>query len=622
MITPEAYRIHQQTLVGVANGDLGEADLALLRSAQRSRLLLALQAILQLAGHVDGGWPHGAPPTRPAAAWVVLGAVQRRDPGAVEAVLQDPAVGAWAFRLLRQLAHGAVAAPSDAPSWAGATMLGSLAAAAAVRAGARCSLRVPARGGRLWLPSLGVTGAVGRGDWTVVGVESGHDGTVVYGDGGSVRMPEDLTVRAEGWSPLPEVGHTVPGTSRAAVLDHLSPYRDFRSLRDATDLSAPEVEEWRSQFRRAYELLRFTDTTAYRVVAGTVRSVVPVETASGLHIVSASVPDAYGAITMSFSSDTSSMAATLIHEARHQLLTALGDLTPLFVPAREGPEPLYFAPWREDPRPLRGLLFGAHAFAGMTAFWRERRRDGDPRADFEFALHRWQLRMALVTLRSAVGLTETGGRIVTALTERAAEWWHEPVRGPAARLADLCCRDTRATWRAANLGVAETAADALAQRWLDGRPPPTELPAARITTVRPPGARGGARTWLARLRLADRNAFSKVRAELEAGAHNPQGIPRASAADAALVAEDRDEAMAGYREAEPAAAAWIGIGLAAEHDDTLLVERPELVLALHSALLRREVMPPGPEGLADWLGARPDDRTVRRRAGRCRSWPV
>ncbi|MEU4093311.1 HEXXH motif domain-containing protein [Streptomyces sp. NPDC026673] len=604
MITPDAYRIHRKTLVGVAVGDLSEADIALLRSAQRSRLLLALKAILELAGHPEGGWPHGTPPTRPAAAWALLGTAQRRDPHAVEAVLEDPAVGAWAFQLLRQLAHGVVAAPSDAPSWAGATMLGSLAAAAAIRAGMRCTLRVPARGGRLWLPSLGLTGSVGRGDWAVVGVECGHDGTVVFGDSGSVRMPEDVMTPAEGWSPLPEVGFPMPGSARPTVLDHLSPYRDFRSLRDATELPVSAVEEWRSQFRCAYELLRRTDTRAHRAVASTVRSVVPVEGARGLLVVSASVPDAYGAITMSFTSDAPTMAATLIHEARHQLLTALGDLTPLFVPVREGPEPLYFAPWREDPRPLRGLLYGAHAFAGMTAFWRRRRHAGDPRADFEFALHRWQLRMALVALHNAVGLTEAGGRIVTALTESVAAWWDEPVRGLPARLAELCCRDTRATWRAANLAVDESGADALARRWLSGRPPPAVLPAARMLAGGPTRVRGGGRTWLARLRLADRSAFTKVRAELQAGAALPAGTPQASGADAALVAEEHKEAAAGYRREASAVAACIGIGLAAEAPRTLLVERPELVLALHTALLRREVLPPGPDELAEWLGAR------------------
>jgi hypothetical protein len=45
------------------------------------------------------------------------------------------------------------------------------------------------------------------------------------------------------------------------------------------------------------------------------------------------------------------------------------------------------------------------------------------------------------------------------------------------------------------------------------------------------------------------------------------------------------------------------MGLAGDSRTSLLVKRPELVLALHAALLRRGVRPPGPEELAEWLGS-------------------
>ncbi|MCP3818654.1 HEXXH motif-containing putative peptide modification protein [Streptomyces sp. A3M-1-3] len=561
------------------------------------------------------------PPTRPAAAWALLGAVQHAEPEAVEAVLRDPAVGAWAFQLLRQLAHASVAASSDAPPWAGTAVLGSLAAAAAIRAGTRCSLRVPARRGRLWLPSLGLTGAVSRGEWPVVGVERGPSGTVIFGDSGSVRLPKDLSSPAEGWSPLPRVGAAQQGREPAAGLDHLSPYRDFRSLRDPVDLAPEDVELWRARTADAYELLRAWDPAAYRVVTGTVRSLVPIEGAGASRITSASVPDAYGAVSMSLPADPLSFAATLIHEARHQLLLAVGDLTPLFTPVKEGPEPAYFAPWRDDPRPLRGLLYGAHAFAGVTSFWRRRRPVDGERADFEYALHRWELRTALAALRNATGLTEAGGLIVAALAESAGEWWADPVHGLPGQLADLCCRDTQATWRAAHLVVDERSAGRLAQHWLDGHPPPVLLPAARLTTR--PAAPGRARTRLARLRFADPKAFDRVRADLGAGAVNPLGITGATPADAALIAGDIEEAVGRYRAAAGSTAAWIGIGLAGEARAALLVERPELVLALHAALLRRGVEA-GPEELAEWLGSHPrsPETPVRCSAGRCRSRPA
>jgi hypothetical protein len=424
---------------------------------------------------------------------------------------------------------------------------------------------------------------------------------VVFGDSGSVRLPEDLTRPAEGWSPLPRI--SAPGAgSDGPVLDHLSPYRDFRSLRDPDDLTPEAVRRWQLLTRAAYELLARTDPAAHRLVAGTVRSLVPLQGAGSLRIASASVPDAYGAVTCSLSADVPAFAATLVHEARHQLLTAVGDLTPLFVPARDVPEPTYFAPWRDDPRPLRGLLYGAHAFAGVTSFWWQRRAPDGERADFEFALHRWQVRTALAALRNATGLTEAGGHIVAALVSASRAWPADPVDGSAARLAELCCHDARAGWRAAHLVVDEHDADELARRLLAGEPGPGVLPAARHVVSRP-APRGGARTWLARLWFADRGLFDQLRSDLAAGAVSPLGITGATAADAALVAGETRAALDGYRGARPEAAAWIGIGLTGRERCALLVDRPELVLALHEAVTRHGAEPARPEELAEWLGS-------------------
>jgi HEXXH motif-containing protein len=609
LISAEPYRLPLRTLFAVATGEVDETDLALLVSAQRSRLLLALAAILELAKHPDEGRPRDdVPATRPATAWALLGTMQHSAPEAVEAVLHDPTVGAWAFQLLRRLTHGAVVTPTDAPAWAGATLLGSLAAAAAIRARARCSLRVPARDGQLWLPSLGLTGRVGRGDWAVVGVECGPSGTVVFGDSGSVRLPDDLSRPAEGWSPLPRIRvGAQEGAAGGVMLDHLSPYRDFRSLSDPVELSQEALRAWHIMAADSFVRLGQGDPDAHRMVTGTVRSLVPADAPSVLRPISVSVPDAYGLVMISRPSDASVLAATLIHEARHQLLTAVGDLTPLFVPLRDGPEPVYFAPWREDPRPLRGLLYGAHAFAGVTSFWRERRPLEGERADFEFALHRWQLRTALAALRNAPGLTPAGAYVVSALAESSARWWTEPVEGAPGRLAQLCCRDLWAGWRAAHLTVGESEADDLARRWLSGCPPPVSLPAGRALATRST-SRGGARTWLARLWLDDREAFDRVRSDLAAGAVNPWGTAGATPADAALVAGDTEEALERFRRADPTPGAWTGVGLAAEWPASPLVERPELVLALHAALARIGAEPPGPEELAQWLGSRLGNR--------------
>ncbi|WP_190035790.1 aKG-HExxH-type peptide beta-hydroxylase [Streptomyces fructofermentans] len=610
MTDAEPFRLPPRMFTAVATGDVSEGDLALLRSAQRSRLLLALMAIRGTARQPDEGGPRGThAPTRPSTAWDVLAHAQRSRPSTVEDVLADPAVGAWAFQLLRRLEHGAAAAPGDAPLWAGATLLGALAGAAALRAGIRATLRIPAGAGRLWLPSLGLSGSVSRGTWAVVTLECGPRGAAVFGDSGSIRLPGDLARPADGWFPLPTIDRQSPTGPAPLALDHLSPYRDFRAVKDPTRLTAPVLERWRSLLREADALLRSGHPAAHRLVTGTVRTVVPVDGPSELRAVSATAPDSYGAVTMSLPLDAEAMAAALIHEARHQLLSALAELTPLHIPSREGPQPVYFAPWRADPRPLRGLLFGAHAFAGVTSFWHALQARDRERAEFEFALHRRQLRTALAALGTATGLTRAGGLVVEGLTREARRLAREPASGRAGRAADLCCQDLGALWRAAHLEVDAEAAAELAAALLAGHPPPLTLPAAQLRTHRTgtPRTSGAeqARLWLARLRFTDPAAFDRACAAIADGAPHPFGIRDATVADTRLTAGEPEAALDEYRRLPASPASLVGIGLAAKADGvSMLVERPELVLALQAALTRLGAPAAGPEELAAWLGSR------------------
>ena len=603
----EQHRLPLRTLTAVATGETAASDVALLTAARRSRLLLALVGAYELPPALDrlpDDWPHtGTPPTLPRTAWKLLCDIQRAHPAAVEAVLSDPTVSGWALRLLRRLSHDTGSAGQDAPLWADFAMIGSLSAAAAIRSGTRCSLRVPARRGRLWLPSLGVTGRVARSEWAVVGVERTTRGTVVFGDSGSIRLPREPSRPSEGWKPLPRVDPA--GGTDGVALDHLSPYRDFHALRDPAHLSAKTLSRWRQLVTQATALLREDHPPSHHLVCATVRCLVPVDAPSPERAVSATVPEAYGMVVMSLPSDTSTTAATLVHESYHQLLAAADDVTPLLAPRRTGPEPLHFAPWREDPRPLRGLLYGTHATAGMTAFWHRRRSTEGDRADFEFSFHRWQLRISLAALHSAVGLTPAGGQLVSALTGQAADWWPEQVAKVPDELAARCCADLAATWRATHLTVGGQDADLLARRWLAGEPPPGVLPAARLNPAYP-RSRLLARRWLARLWLTDPAAFGRLRTDLGSGAVDPWGAAETTPADAALVAGDRQEARALFCKAtdlagQPANVSdWVGLGLALREPGPL-VERPELVIALYGALLRAHTHPPGPQELARWL---------------------
>ena len=604
----EHHRLLLRTLTAVATGEVEESDLALLTSFRRSRLLIALAGTYEppLATRTapDDRPLTGAPATLPRAAWGLLCGIQRECPDAVESVLNDPMVGGWALQLLRRLSHGTGTTGQDAPLWADVGLISSLAAAAAIRSGTRCSLRVPAHRGRLWLPSLGLTGRVARGEWAVVGVECTARGTAVFGDSGSVRLPQPLTRASEGWEPLTRVG--LPDGGDGMALDHLAPHRDFRALRDPARLPEEAVSRWRQLVADAVTLLDEDHPPSRRLVRSAVRSLVPTAASSPARPVSVTVPDAFGVIMMSLPPDASTAAATLVHEAYHQLLAASGDLTPFLRPRTTGPEALHFAPWREDPRPLRGLVYGTHATTGLTAFWNRRRAHEEDRADFEFALHRWQLRIALASLHSAQGLTPAGAQLVSALSGQAADWWPEQVTGTPAELSAQCCDDVAATWRASHLRVDGPDADALARRWLAGEPPPLVLPPARLTPARPQ-SRLFPRRWLTRLWLTDRAAFDRLRTDLDSGAVDRWGAGELTPADAALVAGDRAEARALFRKAaDPLGrpvnvSDWVGLGLSLREPGGLLVERPELVMSLYEGLLRAGTHPPGPQELARWF---------------------
>ncbi len=58
---------------------------------------------------------------------------------------------------------------------------------------------------------------------------------------------------------------------------------------------------------------------------------------------------------------------SLIHEGAHNRLWPVFDLDPLLEDAEA---PIHPSPWRADPRPLKGVLNGVHAFLGVCAYYR------------------------------------------------------------------------------------------------------------------------------------------------------------------------------------------------------------------------------------------------------------
>lgn len=607
------HRVSSKALLAMAVGDAGEADLRLLRSAQRSRLLLVLRALLD---HVDsaarrarrpGGVPSGQD------AWRLLSEVQGRDPDAVETVLADPTVMAWALRLLRRLGDSPAGTVSTAPLWADLGQFQALAAAAALRAGVPCVVRVPAQRGAVWLPGSGVVGPVSRRAWSEAEIRVDREHAVVQGDLGQVRLPRQLTRAAPGWRPLKAVPGLSSGTEPGPWLDTVSPYRDFERYPRSPGRSGDgRLSTWEVRLADAYALLDREAPADAATLRALVRAFVPrsFRTAEGGLVASASSLDAFGAVTLSMPHDATQTAAVLVHEASHQQLNGLLALVPMVQVSDASGEPkerrLHHAPWRSDPRPVLGLLHGVFAFAGVGRFWRTHRRhttgaEAD-RADFEFAVLREQLRDAVASLLTDE-LTEPGRMFVTEIAGMVGAWQAEEIEAGPRALAGHYCALRRAVWRARHLEIPGHAADRLAAAWLAGAAAPA-LPESKLRP-RPDLIRLDTFGPLARFRMAAPAAFARRRLR-----QGPDGDPALRAGYAA-VAGDAEQAALGYaqwaaedpEDPEP----WLGAALALPEQArgagaVLLLDRPEVVDGVRRAVVTAGGVPPAPLALAGWLG--------------------
>lgn len=129
--------------------------------------------------------------------------------------------------------------------------------------------------------------------------------------------------------------------------------------------------------------------------------------------ISAAARHAFGAVATALPAGPVTLALLLIHEFQHVKLGALLDIYDLHDPADAR---MFHAPWREDLRPLEGLLRGTYAHLAVTDFWRagQHAADGPARetADDRFAYWREHTREATETLAGSGSLTPLGVRFV------------------------------------------------------------------------------------------------------------------------------------------------------------------------------------------------------------------
>ncbi|MFF0310932.1 HEXXH motif domain-containing protein [Streptosporangium sp. NPDC004379] len=442
-----AHHLGETVFRALAAGGGGAAvrDLA---SAQHSRHILLIRGVVDAAA--GAGHPQAARVRR---AYDLLADVQAHAPAEAEAVIRHPGTGAWARRTLRALHAGAAAPDGGSPQRAPAVPegLAAVAAAAAIRAGFAAVIEVPLHEGTVVLPTLGRAVPVpgGDGDRAVVRVTPRGEAEIMGGDG-RVRVPADHRTDAPGWHGVRRLSAEAGGTGIKLLLDDVDAHCLPAATTTAGRLTEAEAGNWRTLLDGAWELLVKHHWTVAAEIGEIVRVLAPLAPpASGQ--VSVSSRETFGCVALSTPEDDRVLAVTLAHEVQHAKLTALLDLVPLTLPDTGA---RYYAPWRDDPRPVSGLLQGVYAHLGVAGFWRRQRLheygNSAIRANAEFARWRDAAAEAVRTLTASGALTPEGTAFVSAMGRTLAGWCGEPVPDTALGLARRAAERHRRDWRLRN----------------------------------------------------------------------------------------------------------------------------------------------------------------------------
>ncbi len=583
----------------VARSDSTPGVLRRLRAAERSRRLLLLRGLVEVATKSEDLY---RPLPSPETAWELLARVERAAPNELEAILSHPYTGTWAGYTTRLYRHDVT---GTCPFWVHLGYVHCLAAAAAIRAGIPFEAELPVWRGAAVLPTLGLAHLQAEAPFSVATIRSAHGVVAVRGRHSVVHLPARPSADAPGWSGIRETVLWAGDRRLAVRLDDVDPYRGLYEPIPPERLRPVEVESWRTVLDGAWRLLGRHLPAIAEVLPVGLDSIVPAP-AVPFRLPSASTGEAFGSAIVAYGDDPATLAAALVHEFQH---IQLGGLLHLAGISEDDPRERLYAPWRPDPRPIGGVLHGIYAFFGVASFWRAlaaAEPDHDLAA-FEFALWREQVWRTLATVRTDESVTPAGRRFLDGIAARLRPWQTEPVTAGPRRWARFATEDHYAAWRTRHLRpdpgvVAELAAD-----WREGLSRPrcavTGLPDPRVPTPVPDGDWQDARTDLIRLRLGP-DGTTRF-------AEHASSVPGATQADLHFVAGRPVEAAAGYRHLlavdpdDPSALVGLGLALSAWSTgpaSRALLHRPELVRAVHRLLRDEPGTAPSVEAIAGWLG--------------------
>lgn len=596
----EHSRFPREDFLRLAQGEVTAAIVRTLRARQRTKNSLLLEGIRRIVQSRRGS--KGLPVIDTAAK--ILADVQAEHPAVAAEILTSPQFGSWAaeclFRLKGLLHTGRDDARRPLPS--SLDYIATVAAAAAMRVGYACDLKVPLRDGSVLFPTVGTVHLGARG-WARAVLS---DSALVVSSGSRAITvplgPDHRPDESDAWTPIPRLRAQVDGLAIDVSIEAHDPLVN-RYAAPVGPFTSHEHSLWQVRLAEAWKILALYHRQTAEAIATGLTTIVPLTEHRPRQSISATSGWAWGAVALSLPPDPVSFAETLVHEYYHLVLSALEDVVTLI---GDVDSQLYYAPWRDDARLLPELLQGCYAHLGVVDFWRCQRKSGShktrQRSHVEFARRSSSTFEVAKTLASSTAMSNAGRAFTAGMRDRLAEWQLEPVPNQARLLASELALEHRLRWRLTHLCLDAPFADELARAWLDRAAGPPDLAHPPITVTRPSHLLPTKRGRLLELRYRNPSGF---RRSLPA----ETGLDEA---DVALLYGDYVTASSLYLrriQSDSDLDAWVGLILVKHRtapvpEIRLLLERPEIIVALHRRLHALHGIAPDPEDLVAWLSRR------------------
>jgi HEXXH motif-containing protein len=322
--------------------------------------------------------------------WAILGEIQEAYPETFNEMWQYPLVTArWRQFMGNSMDtiddNGAI----DTQVYEAALLeLGSVTGALAIQCNKPFQGAVAVHGNLCMLPTLGAITLQSSGGRAYLKAANGD--VILYHSTEEdnldkvYQLPPDNERNSESsiWAPIRRFSYSgIADQEISITLDDIDPFRTCfgeDAIRDR--LTTNEVELWQISLEAAIgELVsgkHFQNPYPVEMVIAMLRGIqtlVPLKPLGTRMATSTSI-DAVGAVGLSRAPDTSLLGEAMVHEYQHIRLTGLSNQHQLFEPTSA--EPIHYAPWRGDARPVLGLLHGLYAGVGIMDYWQRQVKPG------------------------------------------------------------------------------------------------------------------------------------------------------------------------------------------------------------------------------------------------------